>query len=247
MSDTPIGAPPQKDKVRGIADIVFLLDVTGSMAHCIAAVKNNIANFLSVLTVKDANNEAPVKEWRAKAVGYRDYTCDAVPLEDNPFVSTEAELRAQLDGLKASGGGDIPESCLDALQVIINMENTPKGAQVLDPMKWRYRSEAARCVVLFTDANFHPSMSVEKYKGGTVADVQNSLASQRIRLSIFAPDFPDLHELSKADKCEYNTIDGDSPQEALEEYTKDIKNFEETMKAIAKSITQSANTDTEVL
>jgi hypothetical protein len=35
----------QTSKVKGIVDIVFLLDATGSMQPCIDAVKNNIAAF----------------------------------------------------------------------------------------------------------------------------------------------------------------------------------------------------------
>ena len=76
---------------------------------------------------------------------------------DNPFVTTPAELRSQLDNLVAKGGGDEPESLLDGLLDVVNVGQTDKNAQEIDPRKWRYRSNAARCVIVFTDATYHPT------------------------------------------------------------------------------------------
>ncbi len=59
-------------KVKGIVDIVILMDVTGSMQTCIDAVKQSVATFISSMTSTDANNGAPIKDWRLKVVGCRD-------------------------------------------------------------------------------------------------------------------------------------------------------------------------------
>ena len=48
------------NKIKGVVDIVVLLDVTGSMQECIDAVKGSISTFISGLAAKDANNEAPI-------------------------------------------------------------------------------------------------------------------------------------------------------------------------------------------
>ena len=48
----------QQPKVKGVVDIVFLLDITGSMEPCINAVKDNIQAFVATLTAKDANGGA---------------------------------------------------------------------------------------------------------------------------------------------------------------------------------------------
>ena len=62
-------------KVKGVADIVFLMDATGSMGNCIQRLKDNVMVFFRSLTEKvaGANSVVPIKDWRAKVVGFRDY------------------------------------------------------------------------------------------------------------------------------------------------------------------------------
>lgn len=235
----------QNNKVKGVVDIVFLLDVTGSMQHCIDALKTNISSFIDMLTTKGINNDSPVKNWRAKVVGYRDWKHDKEYFVDNPFVEDSAVLKQQLNGLKAEGGGDEPESLLEALFKVANMESTEKDAQP-EPSKWRYRREAARVVVAFTDATFHPVM--EEPKGGKVEDVITTLHANRILLSLYAPDMDCHADLSAADKSEYRPIPYDTSsdtgaQEALADFTKDQANFKKTMEMLAKSVSASSHTD----
>ncbi len=40
----------QTEKTKGVVDIVFLVDITGSMQHCIDALKANISAFIDSLT-----------------------------------------------------------------------------------------------------------------------------------------------------------------------------------------------------
>ena len=115
-------------RVKGVVDIAFLIDATGSMRPCIEGVKNNIETFVTALTVGDANTPPAVRDWRAKVVGYRDFEVDgANAFIDNPFVNTAAELHAQLAALTAEGGGDGPKSLLEALYRMAIMEETAKN------------------------------------------------------------------------------------------------------------------------
>ena len=57
----------QEKKVKGIADIVFLVDATGSMAACIEQLKTNIGTFIDSLSGKDPNSKQVLKEYRAKS------------------------------------------------------------------------------------------------------------------------------------------------------------------------------------
>ena len=132
-------APPAKAKTKGVADIVFMLDITGSMAPCIDALRANIETFIDSLSKGEANNAPPIRDWRAKVVGYRDVEAaqsEGIPwFVDAPFVRDAGELKAQLSQLRAEGGGDEPESLLDALFKIASMEASPKGAQAIDADK----------------------------------------------------------------------------------------------------------------
>ena len=234
----------QQTKTRGVADIVFLIDVSGSMAPAIDALKANIGTFVESLSKGEGNHVSPVRDWRAKAVGFRDFEADAVPFVDNPFVADVEALRGQLGGLVAEGGDDEPESLLDALFKVASMGQTEKGAQSLDPARWRYRSDAARVVVVFTDASFKPAMSIPEARGGGVQDVTNAVINNRIILSLFAPDMPGYDELSQIDKSEWEAISypGLNPQEALVKFTGDPANFKNTLRQLAASVSKSAET-----
>ena len=233
-----------QEKVRGVADIVFLIDATGSMQPCIDALKRNIETFVDSLTLRSGNNVSPVRDWRAKVVGYRDFEADAEPYVDNPFVSDAVALKGQLSALSAIGGGDEPESLLDAVYRLATMGQTEKGVQEADPSKWRYRSAAARVVIVFTDAPYKEAMALPEAKGGVLGDVANAVMSNRIILSVFAPEMECYDRLSEIDKAEYTAIPvgSDGAQEALVKFTADQANFRETLKQLAASVSKSAET-----
>lgn len=86
---------------------------------------------------------------RIRFVGYRDFSVDEQPIIESPFFSpsTEegmAEMIAFLDGLHAHGGGDLPESGLEALAIAMRSD-------------WRpYEQLARRIIVLWTNSLTHP-------------------------------------------------------------------------------------------
>ncbi len=241
-------APQARAKTKGVADLVFVVDVTGSMAPCIDALRKNIELFIDSLSRGDGQSAAPVRDWRGKVVGYRDIESEAkdgIPwFVDNPFVRDVGALKAQLAGLKAEGGGDEPESLLDTLFKVASMPATAKGAQAEDPAKWRYRSDAARVVIVFTDASFKETMSLPEAKGGSLQDVANVVMANRIILSLFAPNFEGYDRLSQIDKSEWEVVEfeGLTPQQALEKFTSDPVNFKTTLQQLAASVSRSAET-----
>ena len=240
--------PQTRAKTKGVADVVFLIDISGSMAPIIDALRKNIESFVDSLSSGGANNAAPVRDWRGKVVGYRDIEAAQAEglewLEDHPFVRDASALKAQLASLRAEGGGDEPESLLDALYKVAKMDASPKGSQSEDSNKWRYRSDAARVVVVFTDAPFKETMSLQEVKGGALQDVANVIMANRIILSLFAPNFEGYDRLSQIDKSEWEVVEyeGLSPQEALQKFTADPANFRTTLKQLAASVSRSAET-----
>jgi len=241
-------APQARAKTKGVADLVFVLDVSGSMSTCIDALRKNIEAFIDSLSRGDGNNVAPVRDWRGKVVGYRDIEAaesEGLPwIVDNAFVRDVAALKAQLAALKAEGGGDEPESLLDTLFKVASMPASPKGSQTEEADKWRYRSDAARVVIVFTDAPFKETMSIPEAKGGSLQDVANVIMANRIILSVFAPQFEGYDRLSQIDKSEWEVVEseGSSPQEALQKFTSDPVNFRTTLKQLAASVSRSAET-----
>jgi len=233
-------------KVKGVADIVFLMDVTGSMQSCIDALKANLSSFVDTLSSTNANNGSPIKDWRAKVVGYRDFEDDAATaIEDHPFVRDTAALRAQLDSLQATGGGDEPESLLDAMYLVAGMEATADAPGVEEEGKWRHKHQARRVVVIFTDAPFKATMALPGHAGGTFEDVKNLVHANKVIISLYAPQMDCYDEtLAALDKAEYNAIDiksGESAQDALARFTADRENFRKTLEQLAKSVSKSAS------
>ena len=237
--------------VKRIVDLVFLVDVTGSMKPCIDGLKDSIDKFFAYLT-NDSENECSIKEWRAKVVGYRDVKFDKDQwIVENPFVTTADEVHAQLKGLVAKGGGDEPESLLDALMVVANMGET--GIQdVEDPMKWRPHAQAARAVVVFTDATYHPEAALEKYEGCTYEDIARKIAEQRIILEIITPvnpsdksvrheDFEDCYRnLAMAQGAEYCPLVTEQGEElSFNDIPTHTSLFVRFMEQLAKTVSKS--------
>lgn len=224
-------------KKKGVADFIFLVDGTGSMHKCMRALKDNISVFLEGLN--DA--QGALHDWRGKVVVYRDVDADGSGwMENNPFVQNDpVSIRSQVQTLEAKGGGDEPESLLDALHMIATMGHTEKGAVTLDPMKWRYPSDAGRVVILFTDASFHSRI---KYKpevaGGTINDVFAAMTNARIILHFFAPDNEDYNRLSELPKSEFNALD-EPPVQSLATLSGDRDKFQKIMLALVKTISSS--------
>ena len=197
-----------ENKIKGVVDIVVLLDVSGSMQECIDAVKGSISTFISGLAAKDANNESPIKDWRMKIVGYRDHQHnEATWFVDNPFVKDSAAVQAQLSApnMQASGGGDEPESLLDALLKLAKMEES--GLQDgEDSNQWRSRGTVKRAIIFFTDATYKSPMTIPEASGGGVADVLSALSTTEVILCGFCPEWSGYDALSTLNRAEFESV-----------------------------------------
>ncbi len=170
---------PQASMKNAAADIVFLLDATSSMGNCINALKRELHTFIHNMLVGDEENGIlPVKDWRARVVGYRDFLeCNSSKKTaktyitwgnggwflSNPFTRDENELYAQLDGLKTFGGGSNPdESLLDALMLVMKSGYLPRNVSDFsdDSQSFAWRlNRVGKVIIVFTDAGFHDEMN----------------------------------------------------------------------------------------
>ena len=228
---------------KGVADIVFLVDASGSMKPCIEGLKQNILTFVETLSGKDPNNECPVRDWRIKVVGYRDIEEDTSTWwVEFPFTRNIDEVKSHFAALEARGGGDEPESLLDALYKLATMPAA--DLQETDPSdKWRARGSAQRAIVVFTDATYKTTMSAPECKGGGFEDVKNAIHGNRIILSVFCPEHDCYHDLSTLQSTEVEFIGSLSEaRELMAEFTRDKENFKRTLAALAKSVSKSFDT-----
>jgi hypothetical protein len=253
-------------KVKGVVDIVILLDVSGSMQACIDAVKSSVSTFIEGLSSRDANDEAPIKDWRIKVCGYRDQKVNATDwFVDNPFVRDVPSVQAQIAAanLQASGGGDEPESLLDALYKLATIGEA--GVQdTEDPYKWRVRGTSARTIIFFTDASFNQPMTLPEAAGGGIEDVLTLLMSNRIIVCGFCPEWEGYGLLGSLDGCQINLVariadtpaltglgkpgeEGRAAQrvaiEALRNKAGDPAAFTKIMEQLAKTIQKSATAE----
>jgi hypothetical protein len=129
-------------------DIVFCIDATGSMRPVIDAVKENVRSFHDLLSSAMAEKSKSISQLRVRVIAFRDFADNA----DDALVFTDffklpaqrEEFEKFVSRLHADGGGDEPESALEALAVAIDSD-------------WERGLDRRRhVVVMFTDAAAHP-------------------------------------------------------------------------------------------
>lgn len=214
-------------KVKGVADVVFVFDCTGSMSPYLDAMKKNVAAL-----VKGFNATPQVKlDWRVRAMGYRDITCDSEYLLDSfPFTKEESVfVNEQLSALKVDGGGDYEESALDALWYALRRSE--------------WRSPCQKAIVLFTDAGTKPVNAKTKSDLGVTTDLDylmQEMMKERVLLFIYGPKDASFEALSRMEKANVNLYD--NVEEILDE-----TEFRELLTAIGKTVSGSIGAEARTL
>ena len=161
-------------------EIVFLVDATGSMNPCIRGVQQNIYNFISGLQSRTSE-----LNWRAKIIYYRDFEEDASSYITNEFTDNIEILEQQLNH-RANGGGDEPESTIEALYK--SLEETP----------WDVTGQYSRVIINFTDAtnkDFVTSESKRTYGLVNWETLREKLEQTKVKLFLFGQRDPDYAKL----------------------------------------------------
>lgn len=153
-------------KVKGQVDIVFVVDTTGSMSTYIRNVKDNITAFVDAL---EAANIHP----NFALVDYRDITCDGRHStnakkngDGSNWFKTAEEFKKQIASLSVNGGGDYPETAIDALEM----------ARRLD-----MRKSSQKFFVLVTDATYKAD---NNYGIGSMSEMTDLLVEDGINTSV---------------------------------------------------------------
>ena len=120
----------EKDTSGGAnaADIIFALDVTGSMTGMIDAVKKNILEF------GDSLSKSGI-DYQLGLVTFLDVVENIYP-----FTKDVAAFKTNIAAQYAHGGGDYPENSLQAL---------------LTASQFNFRTNSKRIIIWITDATYH--------------------------------------------------------------------------------------------
>ncbi|MFN8472507.1 MAG: VWA domain-containing protein [Anaerolineae bacterium] len=118
-------------------DVVFVLDCTGSMQGEIDAIKDAITAFADTIESEGVRVRVGLVEFRDRLIHEE---ARVLTFSGQPFTSDPAAFRREVSALRATGGGDAPESSLDAVMLALR--------QPYDP-------DANKVIVLVTDAPPH--------------------------------------------------------------------------------------------
>ncbi|MBE6609625.1 MAG: VWA domain-containing protein [Ruminococcaceae bacterium] len=126
-------------------DIVMCIDGTGSMGPIIEEVKSNAMSMhekfeeAMCLAGKDPAGA------RIKVIVFGDYKSDPEPMQESPFFALpdqNDEFRAFVQGIRATGGGDIPENAFEAIATAMKSDWTPAKPGI----------KRRQAIVVFSDA-----------------------------------------------------------------------------------------------
>ena len=111
-------------------DIVMCIDGTASMAPIIDEVKKNALDFYPKFVASMEKTRRNVAQLRIKLIVFRDYGCDASPMEESEFFTLPAEeedFKRKVNEIEAQGGGDLPDNALEAIALAMQSDWTQEG------------------------------------------------------------------------------------------------------------------------
>ncbi len=133
-------------------DLIFCIDVTGSMEDDIASVKAAAANIVDTIAAKN-------EDYRVALIAYRDWD-DSMGLsmfEDYAFSSDKGAIIANINSLGVGGGDDTPEAVFEVLMRAIDSK-----------VVGGWRNNVNKQVILMGDAPPH-NPSREGFTAASVA------------------------------------------------------------------------------
>jgi hypothetical protein len=184
---------PTSQAVSYAVQLVLCIDQTGSMGPIIEQVKTRALSFSDDLRAALDAKGKRIDELRVRVIGFRDFRYDAAPIMASDFFDLpeqNEQFRAFVTGLAPLGGGDEPESGLEALALAITSP-WATGA-----------SRNRQLIAVWTDASAHPleeGAAVDRadYPQGLPRDLDaltdlweagDHVRNSAKRLIIFAPD-----------------------------------------------------------
>lgn len=169
LDETPVSTfSVQAGTVMAQADIVFIIDTTGSMGDEIQNVKNNISAFVDVLKAKGISAGLALLDYQDIGADGMDSTRIHKNGSSNWFYNLD-DYKTAISGLYLGWGGDGPECAVDALEMARQMD---------------MRSSAAKHFILVTDADYKVD---NRYGITSMGEELGLLIKNQITCSVISP------------------------------------------------------------
>lgn len=192
---------------KGVVDLVFCLDASGSMAPCIDGVRRNVGAFLDGL---GANAGRPVD----CRIDFLAHSCD----EAGSVMRTDSLRRRGMDvmealyGRKADGSAFFSPDPADVRAGLSGVEVFGDEAMLvaLDvclDFPWRPRAGCHRVVVMLTDEPLESNADARNQRR-MVGAVIEKIHALGVMLFLVAPKSDGYAELAEADKSQYQEVAG---------------------------------------
>ena len=203
-----IHAEPETATVQKKAELVFVIDSTGSMSGAIENVKTRITSFVNSLETQGVNLRIGIVEYRDIEVDGMDSTI-IHELNHSPWMNSTSEMVEVLNGISAGGGGDEPETVIDGLGYLVDGETIP------------WSSDSYKFAVVLTDsgykiANRHGFNSLQEVADALLAaGITTSVVTEESEFSTYDA-LPDTTGGIKADiSSDFSTVLADLANQIL--------------------------------
>ncbi|MBR6282796.1 MAG: hypothetical protein IKR25_00675 [Muribaculaceae bacterium] len=225
--DTTIKRFTTGDNVLTV-DVVMCIDVTGSMSDIISTVKKNAIAFYDLFKNCCTDEGIELRDLTTQVIGYRDKNVDGSKWlqtsETFLLPDQRTEFNSFVNGLYADGGGDTPESGLEALEKAFS-----KSDWGVDDGYHR------QVIILWTDApylvgSYYTSLTVD-----ILAEQWNAMPSGR-RLILFAPN-----GTSDSNSGSWSALDGWKNVIHETNLNKGFNDFEYILKSIIGELTSKGH------
>lgn len=147
-----ISTTPSTVKKAGAADIVFVVDRSGSMGGTIKTVRENINEFAKNIAKDGVTARFGLATYSDEVYGRRlgktDEDTILTKFGENYFTTDPVELEKALENIKIAHGGDSPETA------------TPALTKIVSTYDWSKSPKNKKFVVLLTDARMKEDPSI---------------------------------------------------------------------------------------
>ncbi|MEO2812577.1 vWA domain-containing protein, partial [[Eubacterium] siraeum] len=159
-----------EENTMRFVDLALIVDTTGSMGSQIRTIQKELAELIYMLREDNISLYVSI-------IDYRDITCDGVDstkVNNNSgvaFYNSVDNITTAIESLRASGGGDTPETAIDGLGAAYNLN---------------FRNSAAKYAFLITDANYKNN---NNYGIADMEEMAELLESKNISTSVITSSY----------------------------------------------------------